>query len=403
MNITILNSLFPPHQYGGAEKSVALLAEALAETGDRVSVVSLHRGSAAAQDRTGGVLVHRLPLRNLYWPWTDAARPSSLKRLAWHLKDVWNTKAARDLGALLDRERPDVLHVNTMAGFSPSIWREAKRRGIPIVQTLRDYGLVCSRAALFRNGRVCHTRCGDCRLLTATRHVASRAPDLVVSNSRFVIDEHRRHGLFRETPSEIIYNIADVDLAPVRRPSFAEAPDLVFGHISRVEPEKGIEVILAALRMLPAKGWRLKVAGRGVANYVDRLQEASRGLPVEWMGFMAPADFYAGVDTVLISSVWHEPLPRTLIESLAAGKSTICSDSGGIPEISALGPVTATYPSTNAAALAEAMGRALAEPERWRFGAARAHLPPDFSKDQVAARYRAAYRRAIGISSGEAR
>src|SRR5450432_3625911 len=42
MRILIVNTLYPPLQVGGAEKSVSLLAEALGRTGDEVSVVSLH-------------------------------------------------------------------------------------------------------------------------------------------------------------------------------------------------------------------------------------------------------------------------------------------------------------------------------------------------------------------------
>ena len=45
MRILIINTLYPPLTVGGAERSVCLLAEALARSGDCVSVVTLHPGS----------------------------------------------------------------------------------------------------------------------------------------------------------------------------------------------------------------------------------------------------------------------------------------------------------------------------------------------------------------------
>ena len=395
MKVVIANSLYPPYNVGGAERSVAALAAGLARAGDRVAAVSFAEVPEPTCAEEQGVRVHRIPLRNFYWPWSGGAKPMASARLAWHSRDMWNAAAAQDLGAILEEERPDVLHVNTMAGFSPSIWAEAKKRGIPIVQTLRDYGLLCSRATLFRAGKVCESRCVPCRALTATRHSSSHSPDFIVSNSQFVIEEHRRQGMFRDTAAEVIFNIAGADLPKVQRPSFDEEPDLVFGYVGRIEPEKGIEVVLEAARRLPPSGWRLKIAGRGEPRYVERMKERSRPLPVDWVGFVTPREFYADVDTVLVSSIWHEPLPRTLIESYVAGRSTICSTAGGIPEIAALGPVTSSYAPTDAEALSKAMKAALADRERWRFGATAMELPRDFSEADVVTRYRNVFRRVI--------
>ena len=41
---------------------------------------------------------------------------------------------------------------------------------------------------------------------------------------------------------------------------------------------------------------------------------------------------YAIADVVVIPSMWDDPAPLTVIESLTAGKALITTDSGGIPE-----------------------------------------------------------------------
>lgn len=393
-----MNSLYPPYNVGGAERSVAELAAALRRAGDDVAVASLAEVKEPCISEEEGVRVHRLPLRNMYWPWPRSGGRGWAHRIAWHSTDVWNNAAAADLKGVLELERPDVLHVNTLAGFSPSIWREGRRSGIPIVQTLRDYGLLCSRNTLFRAGRVCASRCLSCRAFTVTRAAMSERPDFVVSNSQFVIEEHRRQGLFLNTPSEVIFNIAGNAVHKVIRPSFDDEPELVFGFLGRVEQEKGIEVLLNALRKLPTLGWKLKVAGRGEPPYLKRLKRLVSDLPVDWLGFLPPQNFYSAVDTVIIGSVWHEPLPRTLIESLLAGKSTICSTAGGIPEIADLPRVTRSYAPDDVNGLADAMNTALQAPCEWRFGGLDSELPEVFSEEHVVRRYRSVFRRVSEIS-----
>ena len=82
MRVLIVNTLYPPADVGGAERSVAQLAEGLAGAGVATTVWTL-RGGAAPVERANGVVVHRLPLRNLYWPY-DGRRRSALQRAVWH-------------------------------------------------------------------------------------------------------------------------------------------------------------------------------------------------------------------------------------------------------------------------------------------------------------------------------
>jgi Glycosyltransferase Family 4 len=52
--------------------------------------------------------------------------------------------------------RPDILHVhNWFPMLSPSIILEADASGVPIVQTLHNFRMLCANALLYRNGTVC--------------------------------------------------------------------------------------------------------------------------------------------------------------------------------------------------------------------------------------------------------
>ncbi len=393
MRILIINSLYRPLFFGGAEKSVTLLAEALARTGDQVSVITLHPGSEETIEELNGVRVYRVPLDNIYWPYGQERKHNSLQRLEWHLKDVWNRKAAKRVGNILDIEKPDVMHTNVIAGFSISVWREARKRNIPIIHTLRDYYMLCPRSTLFHNGSICQRRCLECRCLTFNRRQASTLVDLVVSNSSYVLETHRRHGYFKGVPSKVIYNIADSFMETHKATPAADSGSLTFGFIGSILPEKGLDVVLEATTKLVNTHWHLRIAGGGLTRYIEQLKHRFGDPRIEWLGFTNSKEFYSSIDVAVISSVWAEPLPRTLIESFAAGKSAICARSGGIPEIASLGRTVETYQAKDVEALANIMNRALANVDVWRSGGFKnPSANAAFSAAAVINRYRAAYR-----------
>lgn len=389
MKILIVNTLYPPEIVGGAEVSVSLLAEAFTERGHQVSVVCLQNKQDRSIDEIKGVRVYRVPLDNDYWPFGNERKPSSVQRLKWHLQDTWNRKAAARFAEILDLEKPDVVHTNNLTGFSVSLWSEARRRNIRIVHTLRDYSLLCKRSTLFKDNATCEQRCTLCTAMTAPYLLASRMVDAVVSNSQYVLDRHTRLKYFPGTDGRVIFNIADPGAV---LPSPPESPDdLIFGFIGRIEAEKGIEIVLKATEQLPADGWQLKIAGKGLDDYVRRLQ-SSTGRNVEWLGFAKAAEFYASIDLCLVSSLWPEPLPRTLIESINAGRATICSTAGGIPEIAGFSNMVGSYEPSDHKRLGELMLQAVNERARWkRARPPQAGFAERFSADSVTGQYLEVY------------
>ena len=388
MKILLVNTLYPPDIVGGAEKSCKLLVDALRSGGTEVAVAALHPGAESRTDIVDGARVHRLPLDNGYWPFDPATLHSAAARLAWHLRDTWNHRAAARLAALIGRERPDVVHTNNLTGFSVAAWQSARRAGLPIVHTLRDYSLLCRRATLFRRGRNCQRRCADCTLLSLPALASSGMPDVVVSNSRFVLDRHRACGYFKGVPGDVIFNIMDELPTPVTRPR-SDGP-LTFGFIGKIDQDKGIEVVLRAVSRLEGPNWRLVVAGRGADGYVARLKRDHPDSRIEWIGFAKSADFYEQVDVVVVSSIWNEPLPRVMLEAMAHGRAVIASEAGGNVEIMNFTDLVGSYPADDVDALAALMRKALQHfPRSSRAPDGKALA--QFAPAHVAGRYLAAY------------
>jgi glycosyltransferase involved in cell wall biosynthesis len=368
MKILIISSLYPPHVIGGAEKAACELAEALVRRGHVVVVASLHPGSSEVVEDCNGVRVYRVPVDNFYWPFGRTEKPNALARLAWHVREMWNPVAARRIGKILDVEKPDVVNTHNVCGFSLAAWQEVKRRKVRLVHTMHDCYLLCSRSVLFRNGNICKRRCLDCKVLTFNRRDLSRLPDFLVSVSQYTLNEHIKRNYFEGVPATVIYNIHGTIGPPLRQAVNNEkmSNNLVFGFIGRIEEEKGIETLLAATAQLKQSNWKLKIAGKGLDSYVQKLSERFSDPGIEWLGFTNAADFYSSVDVIIIPSLLNEALPYVCVESLHAGKSLICALSGGIPEIARLSHIVEFFPAGNANALAEKMNQALTSPRVWR-------------------------------------
>jgi glycosyltransferase involved in cell wall biosynthesis len=391
MKILIISSLYPPHVIGGAEKAAALLAEALVRHGHEVVVASLYPGSTDVVEDRNGVRVYRFPIDNFYWPFGRNKSPQPLFRLAWHLREMWNSSAARRIGKLLDAENPHVVNTHNVCGFSVAAWREIKRRRLRLVHTVHDYYLMCSRCTLFDKGKRCENRCLGCKTLTLRRRQLAQLPDSIVPVSQQALHEHVRRGYFRDRPATVIYNIhRALESFPGQRD---QTGDLRFGFIGRIEQEKGIETLLAATRKLDRPSWKLKIAGRGVDRYVSELAGRFPDARIEWLGFTDAAKFYSSVDVVIIPSLWAEPLPYVCVESLHAGKSLICSSSGGIPEIARLSNIVEFFPAGDANVLAAKMNLALGSPEVWRNAVPELSKLSAFREDYVVERYLHEYER----------
>lgn len=335
MKIVHVNSLYAPFQVGGAEKSVQILAEAQAALGNEVTVLATAPDGVARQDRLNDVDIHYLPVRNIYLPF-DGQPHGPVAKVLWHVVDTRNPWMAAALGRKFDELMPEVIHSHTISGFSTSAWRAAHRRRIPRIHTLRDYYLACPRSTMYREGRNCERPCGGCAPFATPRRRASALVDAVVGNSRFILERHLSLGYFPNARlREVIHGGQPTrnDGTSQRAETKAGKPP-VFGYIGQINDTKGVSLLINAVRTIGPDA-RLRIAGRVEGEYAERLRREAPEW-VEWLGWQKPADFYRNVDVVVVPSLWHEPLPRTVIEAANAGCRVIGSNRGGTPEVLAM-------------------------------------------------------------------
>jgi glycosyltransferase involved in cell wall biosynthesis len=219
---------------------------------------------------------------------------------------------------------------------------------------------------------------------------ATELVDAVGSNSAFVLDRHVQLGCFAKAEKKVIYNIVQFqeDLETGSAAKNEKSDRVIFGYIGRVEQEKGIEVLLKATQLLQRSNWKLRIAGHGTDLYVETLKKEYSDPRIEWLGYVDKEQFYSSTEVTIIPSIWPEPLPRTLIESIACGHACICAESGGIPEIAHFGIGVQTYLPNSESHLASIMENALNDPPAWKMGGWKdVNCKSLFSEDHVTSRY----------------
>lgn len=172
-------------------------------------------------------------------------------------------------------------------------------------------------------------------------------------------------------------------------------PDRPFtiGYNGRLVEEKGVDVLLDAVRDLPGD-WRLLLLGGGPLRDALERRAESLGIAdrVEFRGQIPSADvppFYHELDVLALPSLtrpnWKEQFGRVLAEAMSSGVPVVGSSSGAIPDVTGDGGII--VPEGDAEALRAALTDLAADPQRRAaIGAkGRARVLAHFTHEKVAA------------------
>lgn len=369
MRILHLSSLYAPEQVGGAELMVETLARTQAGLGHAVAVACASR-RVEAPSLQDGVRVYRTghgtPFHSLDWP-----RHGRLDRLRYKLATQWNRHTLVQMEAAIRDFAPDVVNTHSISEITPAVWPMLRRLGIPVVHTLHDFTSLCTNGAMARHGRACAGQHLKCRLYAAPHRLCQRAVAAVAAVGTDILDRHVAAGFFADVPAplrRVIWNPIAAGGPSMRRPRRPGDP-VVFGSLGRIEPSKGTDVLLEACRRLPPEGWRLVVAGRA-ADGLERYRALAEGLPVTFVGYADKDAFLDAIDCLVVPPVWPEAFGRTVAEAYGRGVPVIGTAVGGIGE--QVGPGPWLVPPGDAPALAAAMARLVAAPDRLPEGLSRA-------------------------------
>ena len=281
---------------------------------------------------------------------------NSISRLALGYRTIWSQPAYRDVRKAIATNRPEVVHVhNTLPLLSPSVYYAASAEGVPVVQTLHNYRLMCPAAVCFRDGHVCTDCVGKPVAVDAIRHACYRSSRSASAAVVTMLSVHRLLGTWKRRPSVYIALTAlarrmfiESGLAAeklVVKPNFVD-PDPGIGtgsggyalFVGRLSAEKGIRTLLHAWRSV---GERLPlwIVGEGPLG-PDVAAAAAENPGVTWLGKRAPhevAPLLREATCLVFPSECYETFGRVIVEAFATGTPVVAAGHGAAAELVADG------------------------------------------------------------------
>jgi glycosyltransferase involved in cell wall biosynthesis len=331
MKVLLISSFYYPTFVGGAEISVQLLAEGLTKAGNQVYVLTT--GPVNKVYRVNGVAVISLKQRNIYSTYNGVAHVNGIFKSFWHLLDSCNMFYHFSFSSILKKIRPDLVHTNTIQGFSPFIWKTIKSNKIPLVHTMRDYYLLCHKCSLFNNNKNCEVLCQPCKVTSSIKRNFMLYPDHFIGISQYILNKHKAFLQIPDQFSNVVYNATKNCLNATVKPTTEK---IHFGYIGRIAEDKGVLYLaneLAKLTDIQKSVLKIIFAGKGDPQFIAQLGDILKNIQYEFIGVSNPDNFYKQIDVLIVPALWNEPFGRTVIESLSYSVPVCQSDRGGLKEI----------------------------------------------------------------------
>jgi glycosyltransferase involved in cell wall biosynthesis len=278
---------------------------------------------------------------------------SMLDRIVMGPRVVWSSKSRHDFAKILERERADLVHVhNTFMVISPSIYSACLHRGLPVVQTLHNFRLLCPAGNFFRDGVICK-ECAEQSLLQSVRHGCYRNSKTATAAVALMLAFHRSLGTWRTSVTRFIVltEFAKGEFIAAGFPSekIVVKPNFVGSDpceracpgdyavfIGRLVETKGLQVLLNAWRNLRAP-FRLEIVGDGPDRTALEAQAREWGLTGITFRGALPRDETIQVIKqarfTVVPSRLYETFGMCIVESFACGTPVLCSRLGSFTEI----------------------------------------------------------------------
>lgn len=307
----------------------------------------------------------------------------SINPIALTIRTIWSSKSYQIVKQKLQEEKYDLIHVqNFFPLISPSIYYAAKSEQVPVVQTLRNYRLLCPNALFFRDGKVCEDCLEKPIPYPGIIHSCYRENRAATAATAAMLTTHRAMGTWTKMVDRYITltNFAREKLIKggipaekiVVKPNFVH-PDPQVGngsggyalYVGRLSVEKGIDNLIAAWEKLDSQ-IPLKIVGDGpLANFV--VQATNRLPEIEWLGrkpLKEVQDLMGKAMFLVFPSKWYETFGRVAVEAFAKGTPVIAAKIGAIAELINHDQTGLLFSPDNAKDLADKVDWCLSNPSK---------------------------------------
>lgn len=361
-----------PDAVGGTEVYVASLARIQQNRGFEVAI-------AAPADESGSYVHDRIPVHRF-----GIGRDLNLRQLYGEGDPV----AARNFETILNRFRPDILHLHAFTSAIPGlVAQSARAREIPVVFTYHTPTITCCRGTMLEwgeqpcDGKMRVKRCASCMLhgkglsrissrviaemgglahgvrreggiwtalrsaeLVAIRHAAVKEFLSEQTDHIFAVCEWVRAVLLANgIPAEKITLSRQGSAYPsiTKEVKAGKSRSLRFAFFGRIDPAKGVGILIDALALVPNIDLQLDIftVTQGEQSRNEQkalLAKAAADRRIQFHDPVDPTEIVERLrsyDALLVPSQGLETGPLVVYEAFAAGVPVIGSKLGGIAEL----------------------------------------------------------------------
>jgi len=354
MNIAVASrAVAPLHGVGGLERAVADVCSALADRGHHVTLVTATPTHDAADDSL--LRVNEL----ITVPWADDRmfrRGGVLDRVVHYPRFVGRvTEALSARDTVFDAA---IGHGAAAAAFVSLLDTGQVRRLLINPHGMEEFSATGLKRALLTPQRA------------LVRRAARQANRAIALDAFLVHDVMHNLALPRErvaiVPNGI--DVARVDRLTGPLPPPHDGPPVIVS-LARIEPNKGLDVLAAALGMIRDQlpdGWRWLHIGDGAARrqVEEAITRAGIGVHATLLGRISDADLHRTLAraTLFVHPTRYEGSPLVMLEAMAHRLPIVASAVGGIPDKVIPDETGWLVPPDDPAALSTAIRTALSQP-----------------------------------------
>lgn len=336
MKILMVNKFLYPR--GGSESYMLYLAEHLKRSGHEVEFFGMYDEQNTVGNSKG-----------LYTQNMDF-HSKGLARFLYPFKIIYSFEAKKKIMQVIDHFKPDIVHMNNINfQLTPSIIYGVKKKGVPLVQTVHDYQMICPNHLLYNFDKNCpcekcvygsHLSCikNKCIHASTVKSILGvieaklysllrtyKKVDLFVCPSNFLENKLLSAKDYYKGKTKTIHNF-------INKEKFAHVneetqPYIVF--VGRLSKEKGIENIAGAAKLLPQ--YEFVIAGSGPDE--DILKNIKNVKLAGFLNGKELTDLMGRAKVLLLPSVCYENCPLSILEAHCMGVPVVTMNSGGMAEL----------------------------------------------------------------------
>ncbi len=354
MKILMVNKFLYPN--GGSETYIFKLGDYLKSQGHEVEYFGMeHKDN----------VVHNSA--NAYTSNMDFHNASKLAKLTYPLKTIYSTEARKKIRLVLDKFKPDVVHLNNFNfQLTPSVilevkkWSKKNNHKCKIVFTAHDYQLVCPNHMC--NNPNTSENCVKClggKFINCTKNKCIHGStaksaigtmeayfwkmksvykniDTIICCSNFMKMRMDTNKIFA-TKTVALHNfIENIEWKETEKKDYV----LYFGRFSR---EKGIDTLINVCKELTD----IQFIFAGTGPLEEKLANVSN---ITNVGFKKGKELEKLIREAKLSiypSEWYENCPFSVMESQMFGTAVLGANIGGIPELINVGKTGELFESGN--------------------------------------------------------